>query len=175
MSGIAGAVRLDGAPAARELTQRLAEAVAHRGPDDSGTWSEGGVALAHALLRTTPTDVVQPFVDGTLTIVADARIDAPLPDPSDPAAIGAAYRRWGADCVHHLEGDFAFAIWDAQARTLFCARDALGVKPFVYAHLPGKLFAFGSETRVLLAIPEVPRDLDEQRIADFLAVHFDDR
>ncbi|HYC89058.1 MAG TPA: asparagine synthase-related protein [Thermoanaerobaculia bacterium] len=175
MSGIAGVVRLDGAVAAPETVRQLAGAVAHRGPDGSGAWSDGSVAFVHALLRTTPGDAVQPFVDGTLTVVADARIDTPVPTEGDAATIAAAYRQWGADCVHRLEGDFAFAVWDAPARTLFCARDALGVKPFVYAHLPGKLFAFGSEARALLALPEVPRDLDEQRVADFLAVHFDDR
>jgi asparagine synthase (glutamine-hydrolysing) len=177
MSGFAGVVRLDGAPASLHV-QALANATAHRGHDAHGDWTEGPVALVHALLRTTPEDTRQPFVDDDLVVVADARIDnrAELHarDESDAAVIAAAYRRWGVECARHLEGDFAFAIWDRRTRTLFCARDAFGVKPFVYAFVPGKVFAFGSETRAVLAVSDVPRALDEQRIADYLAVWFED-
>jgi asparagine synthase (glutamine-hydrolysing) len=110
------------------------------------------------------------LTQGDLTIVADARLD----DGSGVESILAAYRQWGAKCAWHLEGDFAFAIWDAREQTLLCARDPFGVKPFVYCLLPEKLFAFASQARTLLALDEVPRDVDEKRIADFLALYFDD-
>lgn len=184
MSGIGGVVRLDGAPASRGAIESLASAVAHRGPDGQGLWSDAHVALVHAMLHTTPEslDEPQPFVDGDLAIVADVRLDnraeliAQLaPERTgDAALIAASYRRWGAECVRHLEGDFAFAIWDARQRTLFCARDPFGVKPLVYAHLPGKLFAFGSVARVVLALEDVPREVDETRIAAFLSIEFGD-
>ncbi len=126
----------------------------------------------------------QPFVDGTLAIVADVRLDnrtelLALLDRrgqaiGDAALVLAAFRRWGEACLSRLEGDFAFAIWNEREQTLFCARDPFGVKPFVYALLPGKLLAFASEVRALLAFDEIPRDLDEKRIADFLAVYFDE-
>ena len=138
MSGIAGIVRLDGAPSD---PKRLAEAMAHRAPI--------------AVLRDSE------------DVVADARIENGL-------TILDAWRQWGEDCASHLEGDFAFAIMDARTRTLFCARDPFGVKPFVYAFLPGKLFAFASEARALLAVDEIPRDVDEQRIAEYLDLRFDD-
>lgn len=100
-------------------------------------------------------------------LAADARIDNGIP-------IAEAWERWGEECPSHLEGDFAFAIWDPRTRTLFCARDPFGVKPFVYAHLPGTLFAFASEPRALLANAEIPRDLDDERIAAYLDLRFDD-
>jgi asparagine synthase (glutamine-hydrolysing) len=169
MSGIAGVVRLDGAPADATL---LLHALAHRGPDGTSEWVSGAVALVHALLRTTPEDTGV-FVDGELVVTADARIDGA--SASHAAAIAAAWRTWGEDCAAHLDGDFAFALWDTRTRTLFCARDHFGVKPFVYALLPGKLFAFASDVRTLLALPEVPRTLDDRRIAAFLDVRFEDK
>jgi asparagine synthase (glutamine-hydrolysing) len=184
MSGIGGVVRLDGAPVSRGAIESLANAVAHRGRDGQGVWSDTHAALVHAMLHTTPESVTepQPFVEGELVITADVRLDdrarllaelAP-PKSGDAALIAAAYRRWGAGCVGHLEGDFAFAIWDAREQTLFCARDPFGVKSLVYAHVPGTLFAFGSVARVVLALEEVPRAVDETRIADYLAIHFAD-
>ncbi|HEX6099718.1 MAG TPA: asparagine synthase-related protein [Thermoanaerobaculia bacterium] len=140
MSGIAGVVRLDGAPAD---AGPLAAAMAHRAP----------IAVLHA--------------PGEDMLAVDARIDNGL-------SVRDAWQRWGEDCAPHLEGDFAFAVWDARTRTLFCARDPFGVKPFVYAFLPGKLFAFASEPRALLALDAVPRDVDEQRVADFLELRFED-
>ena len=216
MSGFAGVIRLDGQPLPDAA--RLRDAIAHRGGDGFGTWSDPSALFVHAMLRTTAELDPQPYVDGELAIVADLRLDnraelievlgmRPSPGPSlrsgppsprgrgplgespstsgrrwreapdegvpgDAALVVAAYRRWGVDSVRHLEGDFAFAIWDG--RTLFCARDPFGVKPFVYCLVPGRLFAFASAVRALLAVDGVPRQFDEQRIADFLAVHFDD-
>jgi asparagine synthase (glutamine-hydrolysing) len=186
VSGIAGIVRLDGAPVAPEAIERMAKAIAHRGPDGVRVRSNGETAFAHAALHTTmeSRDESQPLVEGDLTIVADARLDnrAELfalldirtASIGDAALILAAYRKWGSGCASRLEGDFAFAIRDHRDRTLFCARDPFGVKPFVYALVPGKLFACGSEARALLALDEIPNDVDEKRIADFLALYFDD-
>jgi asparagine synthase (glutamine-hydrolysing) len=185
MSGIAGIVRLDGAPASIRDVDALASAIAHRGGDGDGHWSNGGVALVHAMLHTTAESrrEPQPLVDAHLAIVADVRIDnrAELlsllrmsESAGDAAILLAAYRKWGHACVSRLEGDFAFAIWDERERTLFCARDPFGVKQLVYAWLPRRVFAFGTEVRALLAVDEIPDDLDEKRIADFLAVYFDD-
>ncbi|HVG24674.1 MAG TPA: asparagine synthase-related protein [Thermoanaerobaculia bacterium] len=169
MSGIAGVVRLDGAPAHAES---LARALAYRGPDATTEWTSGSVALVHALLRTTPEDAGV-YDDGDLVVVADARLDGVT--TTHPATIAAAWRARGEACVEHFDGEFAFAVWDTRTRTLFCARDHFGVKPFVYAHLPGRLFAFASDTRTLLALPEIPRTLDEQRIAAFLEFRFESR
>jgi asparagine synthase (glutamine-hydrolysing) len=78
-----------------------------------------------------------------------------------------AWERWGEACPARLLGDFAFALWDARRRILFCARDPTGVRPLYY-HLSPRLFAAASEVRALLALPDVPRRLDEVRIAGHL-------
>ncbi|MEA2338528.1 MAG: hypothetical protein QOE82_2535, partial [Thermoanaerobaculia bacterium] len=181
MSGFGGVIRLDERPLAEADARRMRDAIEHRGGDGSGSWSDSRATLLHAMLQTTPesVDEPQPHREGDLVITADLRIDnrAELGFDEaigDAALVLAAYRRWGSECVRHLEGDFAFAIWDSRERALFCARDPFGVKPFVYSHLPGKLFAFASEVRALLALEEMPRQVDEKRIADYLSIHFDD-
>jgi asparagine synthase (glutamine-hydrolysing) len=181
MSGFGGVIRLDERPLAEADARRMRDAIEHRGGDGSGSWSDSRATLLHAMLQTTPesVDEPQPHREGDLVITADLRIDnrAELGFDEaigDAALVLAAYRRWGNECVRHLEGDFAFAIWDSRERALFCARDPFGVKPFVYSHLPGKLFAFASEVRALLALEEMPRQVDEKRIADYLSIHFDD-
>jgi asparagine synthase (glutamine-hydrolysing) len=142
------------------------------------------------MLFTTPEsrNDAQPRVDaiGDLVVVADLRIDnrdelieaCGLPRDSrmggDTALVVAAYRRWGERCPEHLEGDFAFAIWDRRDRSLFCARDPFGVKPFAYAAIPGRCFAFGSEIRAAACVLDVPKILDEARIASYLLLRFDD-
>jgi asparagine synthase (glutamine-hydrolysing) len=173
MSGFAGVIRLDGRPADAADGARLRSAIAHRGGDANGAWSEGSALLVHAMLQTTPESRTepQPHVESDIVVAADIRLDS---SSGDAALVAAAYRRWGADCARHLDGDFAFALFDRATGSLLCARDAFGVKPLVYAHVPGKLFAFASEVRALLALAEVPRDVDEKRIADFLTIHFDD-
>lgn len=89
----------------------------------------------------------------------DARASAEI---SDSALILSAYARWGDRCAERLSGDFAFAIWDERRRTLFCARDHFGVKPFYYHRSP-RLFAFASEIKAILCLPDVPRRLNEIR------------
>ncbi len=86
----------------------------------------------------------------------------------DEILITQAYTAWGEGCVDQLEGEFAFAIWDDARKVLFCARDRFGVCPFVYAHTPER-FAFASEIKTLLSLPFVARDLDFQRVGQYLA------
>lgn len=90
----------------------------------------------------------------------------------DAEVILEAYRQWGTDCPSHLNGMFAFAIWDRNRKILFCARDRFGEKPFLYVHKPG-FFAFASEFRALLALEGVDASIDETRLARFIAVPAD--
>lgn len=109
-------------------------------------------------------------------IAADARLDdrAALArtlnlrevEP-DVVLIAAAYRRWGSECVAHLLGDFAFAAWEPERQKLFCARDHFGVKPFYYA-ASDERFAFASEARSLLVLPDVDGAIHRRAVADFL-------
>jgi asparagine synthase (glutamine-hydrolysing) len=191
MSGIVGLWRLDGQPVARAELMRMAESLAHRGPDGGGVWNDGAVGLAHRMLRTTPESFREwlPLANATgdLILTADARIDnreeliaelgladRPLDEISDSRLILGAYEKWGEGCPEKLLGDFAFAIWDGRCRRLFCARDHVGVKPFYY-YRSARVFAFASEIKALLSLGAVPRQLNEVRVADHLVGNFADR
>lgn len=184
MSGIAGIVNLDGAPVDRALLERMTRFMAYRGPDGQEVWQQGPVGFGHALLRATDESATewQPCsLDGQNWITADARIDARpelirelQPHGRHCAAAAAdcelilhAYAVWGEECVQHLLGDFAFAIWDGRARRLFCARDHFGIKPFCYAQASGSL-VFSNTLDAIRLHPLVPGDLNDQAIADFL-------
>jgi asparagine synthase (glutamine-hydrolysing) len=181
MSGFIGLAN-PGAEVAGGVIASLTRALAFRGPDAHGWKTPRGAALGHALLRTGRNCDAQPLsLDGNTWIVADARIDAQrqLRDAlehagqrveahaSDAALILAAFAVWGDDCVEHLLGDFAFAIWDERRQRLFCARDHFGVKPFFHARV-GREFLFGNTLSCLRRHPGVGGDLDDLAIADFL-------
>lgn len=192
MSGIVGIVSLNHhAVSATDLTCML-EVLAHRGPDGCQNWVRGEVGLGHRMLWTTPESLLEtlPLVSpaGDLVLTADARIDnrealfeelefgdRPLEKISDSEFILAAYQKWGIDCPQHLLGAFAFALWDASQQWLFCARDHLGVKPFYYYHQVHQAFVFASEIKALLALPQVPRTLNEVRLGDYIALMMNDK
>lgn len=185
MSGICGIVHDDASLRVDDATiDAMARAMESRGPDGSSAWTGGRVALAHAMLRTTFEAAAesQPLtLDQRTWLAADARIDAReqlraelsaagLACPAgatDPELILRAYRAWGEDCVHHLLGDFAFAIWDAPRQTLFCARDHFGVKPFFHA-CAARAFVFSNTLQSIRSHPGVAAELDDIAIADFL-------
>ena len=189
MSGIAGFYHLDGCPADPGLLRSMLNAIAHRGPDGVRDWIGGSVAFGHLQLRTTPESVheKQPLtnLDASFCLTMDGRIDnrlelkrllasKGLPPRADTDAelVLRAYECWGKDCPNRLLGDFAFAIWDAGKRQLFCARDPVGVRPFYY-HRSASLFAFSSEIRAVLALAAVPRRLNESRLVDYLVDELD--
>ncbi len=140
---------------------------------------DGAVGFGHAMLRATPESQLeqQPLMDrhAGLVLTADARLDnrgdlmATLGCKSggeitDSALILKAHAKWGTRCPEYLVGAFAFAIWDAQQAMVFGARDHMGIKPFIYYVRSGRTFAFGSEIKALLAVPDVPRRLNELRV-----------
>jgi asparagine synthase (glutamine-hydrolysing) len=184
LSGIVGIFHRGGAPVERTCLQGFTDFLAFRGPDYREIWSEGPIGLGHAMLRTTheSADERQPAsLDGRFSITANARLDSReelvaklesagrqvRPSLPDSMLILLAYAVWGGECVDHLRGDFAFAIWDAQTRTLFCARDHFGIKPFYYAEL-GELFLFSNTLNCVRLHPDVSDELNEAAIADFL-------
>lgn len=189
MSAICGIFHIDGRPVMQDRISRMSAALAHRGPDGAGTWTNDVAGLAHRMLRTTPESLaeVQPVTHAAaaLTLVADARLDnreellstlrLSSPSTSDSEIILSSYLRWGDRCVERLIGDFAFAVWDARAQTLFCARDPMGVKPIYYVHAPRRFMAFASEAKALLELPEVDSSLDADQIALFLGWHHEER
>jgi asparagine synthase (glutamine-hydrolysing) len=161
----------------------MSDILAHRGPDDKGTWVDGNVGLGHRMLWTTPESLHEhlPLNEKTsgLAITADARIDnreelyalleigKPLLEISDSELILAAYAKWGEQCPGKLVGDFAFAIWDGRNQKLFCARDCFGVKSFYY-HLSDEKLAFATEIKGVLTLTTLPRRLNELKVADYL-------
>lgn len=184
MCGIVGIL---GSRATRDTVQRMADAVKHRGPDGEGLWTAPGVALAHRRLSIIDlsTTGAQPMTshDGRYQIVYNGEIfnyqelARKLPGTtwrgsSDTEILLEAYRVWGPRCLDELVGMFAFAIWDTEARTLFCARDRLGIKPLYYAPL-GDGWAFASEIGALLAAG-VPARANDAVIFDFLGRDFYD-
>jgi asparagine synthase (glutamine-hydrolysing) len=191
MSAIAGIYRPNGPPVDHANLVQMIEALAHRGPDRAGVWSEGPVGLGHGMLWTTPESLHEdlPAVNrlADLALTADARIDnrdelittlgladRPRGEFTDSELILAAYEKWGEHCPEKLLGDFAFAIWDGRKQVLFCARDHFGVKPFYYYH-SDQLFVCASEIKALLSLPEVPCHLNETRVADYLETLFEDK
>ena len=184
MSGICGIIQLDGAPLDRSRLELMTSFMAFRGPDAQDNWVDGSVGFGHTLLCTTFESELehQPrSLDGRVWITADARIDGreelksklraghrlDLAKATDVDLILHAYQLWGADCVEHLIGDFAFAIWDGRRRQLFCARDHFGVKPFFYA-LVGQQLIFSNTLNCVRQHPAVSSTLNDLAIADFL-------
>ncbi|MDZ4701162.1 MAG: lasso peptide isopeptide bond-forming cyclase [Rhodothermales bacterium] len=182
MSGIIGLHRLDGRPVHRDELDAMLTPLAHRGPDGRSVWHHDVAGLGHLALHTTPEAVHETYplqnAAGVLHLVADARIDnraemiAQLEltgrPVTDAAIVLAAYERWGDRCPERLIGAYAFVIWDSRRRRLYAARDHYGLKPLFYSFIPGRLFAFGSEAKALLALHEVPCELDEVAVAAHL-------
>jgi len=184
MSGICGVLHGDGRPATGEELSAMLAQLAARGPDDSAVWQEGPLALGHTLLATTSEAMVErmPHRHGQsgCVITGDIRIDnrgallAALDLDTAGRAIGDgevvlhAYLKWGPDCLDHLLGDYALAIWDPSRQRLLCARDQAGMRQLIYHHAPGRLFAFATDAAALVAHPQVPDTINEGRIADFL-------
>lgn len=193
MCGIAGiaapGTAAENPGALQDAAARMANALAHRGPDAQGIWQGGPVVLAHRRLGIIDPDPAsnQPFrsADGRFTLAYNGEIynfrelrnqlaDHAFRTKSDTEVLLAAWEHWGEGCLHRLEGMFAFAVWDHQQQVLTLVRDRFGVKPVYYHLAPGGKLVFASELRAVLASGTVPRLLDEAALFDHLrhgAVH----
>jgi len=166
------------------LLGRMCDAISHRGPDDDGFYFSGPAGLG--MRRLSIIDVKgghQPIhnQDRTAWIVFNGEIynyrelreqleqlGHTFYTNSDTEAIVHAYDQYGADCPKHLRGMFAFAIWDERTQELFIARDRVGKKPLLYAHVNGR-FVFGSEFSALLQHPSISKDVDTEAIHHYLS------
>ncbi len=184
MSSICGLYRPDGPAVETAEIEAMVKALDYWSADARGTWTSGRAGLGHLLLSTTArsrrASLPTSDEEAGITITGDCRLDnrtdlagrlgvgpGELGTLSDERLVLRAYRQWGEQCVAHVLGDFAFAIWDGPHRQLFCARDPFGVKPFYY-YARGGLFAFATEMKGLLALPAVDRTVDETWIGDYL-------
>jgi len=187
MCGLTG-IYHPNAPIDRALLARMNDAIAHRGPDGDGFHIESGVGLGHR--RLSIVDVAggaQPMwnEDESVVIVFNGEIyNFPVLRPelegmghvfrnhSDTEAVIHAWESWGPECLQHLNGMFAFALWDRRQGVLFLARDRLGKKPLHYAHTPAGALVFGSELAALLAVPSLDRTIDPTAVDDFFALGY---
>ena len=188
MCGIAGYTYHDtGRSADRQVLAAMNAAITHRGPDSDGFHFDGPTGIA--MRRLAIIDVAsgrQPISneDGSIWIVFNGEIyNHPalraelkkrghiFKTHSDTECIVHAYEEYGDDCVRHLRGMFAFAIWDAPKRRLFIARDRLGKKPLYYAEHDGALL-FGSELKCLLKYPGFPREMNPEAVHHYLTLQY---
>ena len=167
------------------MIARMADSLHHRGPDAQGQRLSPHAALAHRrLIVIDPETGGQPMVyqegDRTYAITYNGEIynfrelrrelegyGHTFRTRSDTEVLLHAYIEWGEACVEHLNGIFAFGLWDEQKHQLLLARDHLGVKPLFYAQR-GSTILFGSELKVLLAHPLVKAEVDADGLAEIL-------
>lgn len=185
MCGIVGFVGKYSDRSDASILERMNAAIIHRGPDDEGFYVNEGVALG--MRRLSIIDLAsgqQPIhnADKTKWIVfngeiynyQDLRKDLEkrghrFYTNSDTEAIVHLYDDYGADCLEHLRGMFAFAIWDTSNKSLFLARDRVGKKPILYSHQDNGDLIFGSEFQALLQHPDISREVDLEAIDSYMS------
>lgn len=184
MCGIAGFVSYTSPPDADSVLVRMTDSLRHRGPDDSAVYSDTMAFLGHR--RLSIIDLAagrQPMSNeqGDIWVTYNGEVFNHLElrreleraghtykTHCDTETILHAYEEFGPDCARRLRGMFAFALWDRQSRTLFCARDRMGIKPFYY-FWDGRVFAFASEIKALLQHPAISAALNERLLPEYLA------
>ena len=170
----------------RESLPEATSSLIHRGPDDTGLFfdEEAGVGLGHRRLSVIDLSAAgrQPMAsdDGTVHIVYNGEIynfqeirrtlkevGHRFRTETDTEVILKAYVEWGIDCLTRFVGMFALALWDRRSRTLFLARDRIGIKPLYYHYAESK-FLFASELKALMAFKGFPKDIGPDAIPLFL-------
>ena len=187
MCGIAGIAALDGRPVNAGPLDAMLDLLRHRGPNDSGTFVAGGVALGNRRLSIIDVEGGHQPMRGareSTVIVTNGEIynyvelareleaaGHSFKTKSDTEVAAHAYDRWGLDFLDRLDGMFALALWDGNARRLVLARDRLGEKPLYHAVADG-LLIFASELSALRAHPAAPQELDPKALSTYLALEY---
>jgi asparagine synthase (glutamine-hydrolysing) len=163
MRSFVGILSGDETPPDAQLLRHLATKLRLPASSEPALALDDGCGLATVTHReNTATPVAR---SGSVSLAGDLRIDGA---GDDDQRVLDAWERWRERCVEHLQGDYAFAIWDAAAGELFCARDRFGVRPLYYARIDTGL-VFSDSLEAVLAHPGVPfEDLDEGAVADYL-------
>jgi len=187
MCGICGELRLDQSSPQRQHLVAMLATLERRGPDNEGQFIDGAVALGHRRLSIIDLSEKsnQPMQDqqGDLVLVFNGTIynypalrkqlqgmGHAFISQGDTEVILKAYRQWGQDCVKHLQGMFAFSIWDKRTQSLFLARDRLGIKPLYYSET-NQHFRFASNTQALLAAGDVNKAIDPVALHHQFTLH----
>ena len=187
MCGILGKINYaSGKPVSEAELKRPLFEMLHRGPDDEGVLTDRNCGLAMRRLKIIDLEGGhQPVYneDRSVAVVLNGEIynyrelrkelegSHKFSTNSDTEVLAHLYEEYGERCLDKLNGMFAFAIWDARRGELFIARDRAGVKPLFYADLGGSLY-FASEIKSLLAFNGMPRDLDQQALANYLSFYY---
>ncbi len=167
----------------RDLLSRMNETQFHRGPDEGGLHIEAGLGLGHRRLSIIDLSSGQQPMhskDGNVVLTYNGEVynfpelrkelealGYTFKTHCDTEVIVYAWQAWGEDCVLHLRGMFAFAIWDRDKQTLFLARDRLGIKPLYYSQTRSGHFIFSSELKALKEHPDLPREMDPAAIEEY--------
>jgi asparagine synthase (glutamine-hydrolysing) len=188
MCGICGILNFDkNLTIDEQLLLSMRDLMVHRGPDDAGIYLNGNIGMAHRRLSIIDrSGGAQPMTgsEGSTSIVYNGEIYNYLElkqrlskegihfdTNSDTEVILKAYEKYGHDCLRHLRGMFAFAIWDGKRNELFAARDRLGIKPFYYTVLK-EAFIFASEIKALLIHPEVESQIEPRALYNYLNLRY---
>jgi len=181
--GIAGYINLDGAPVSPVILQQMTDAIAHRGPDGEGQWTEDNIALGHrrlAIIDLSPAGH-QPMVsadhryvlsyNGEIYNFRELRMELEAEgywfrSRTDSEVVLNALAAWGLNAIDRFNGMFAFSFWDRKERKLLLARDRYGIKPLYY-YKRGNTFAFASEQKSILAMPSIERKINKSALMEY--------
>ena len=183
MCGINGIFNVDGAEVSPVSLRQMTDAIAHRGPDGEGFYTDAFVGLGHrrlAIIDLSPAGH-QPMVsadqqvaltyNGEIYNFRELRAELEglgqrFRSRTDSEVVLNAWHQWGASCVERFNGMFAFAVWDRRDQSLYLVRDRYGIKPLYYASW-GSTFLFGSEQKAILAHPQSRRVLDRRALVEY--------
>ncbi|MEK7448148.1 MAG: asparagine synthase (glutamine-hydrolyzing) [Planctomycetota bacterium] len=183
MCGIAGIFNLNGEPVSPDLLRKMTDAIAHRGPDGEGFYTDNFIGLGHrrlAIIDLSPAGkqpMISPDKQFAITYNGEVynfrELRAELEtlghrfrSKTDSEVVLNSYIQWGPECVSRFNGMFAFAIWDKARQELFLARDRYGIKPLYYI-LQGNVFIFASEQKAILTHPAVKREIDLEALLEY--------
>lgn len=183
MCGIVGIFNLNGEPVSQVILRKMADSIAHRGPDGEGFYIDSFIGLGHrrlAIIDLSPAGH-QPMAteDGNCIIAYNGEVynfqemriqleslGHKFKSKTDTEVILRAYVHWGAECLNHFNGMFVFAIWDRTKQELFLARDRYGIKPLYYC-IVGSAFIFASEQKAIIEHPVVRREIDLEGLIEY--------
>jgi asparagine synthase (glutamine-hydrolysing) len=188
MCGIAGILSADPVKITHERLKKMTDALAHRGPDGEGHWLDGsaGIGLGHrrlSIIDLTAAGSQPMFCLNRYTVIHNGELynhpelrrelqsrGYSFRSRTDTELIPAAYDLYGADCLQHFEGMFAFALWDGLEKTLFLARDRFGEKP-LFLHQHDTEFLFASEMKALWAAG-APKEYNPTMLFNFISIGY---
>lgn len=177
MSAIFGIINKNGQPVSKATVGKICDAMRHRAIDGQQTWLDNNILIGQCTLQLCKATerCTMPLMSDHLVMVADVQIDnrsyllqhtSAHADVSDEMLLLLAFRKWGNDCVKHLEGEFAFCIWNGLTHQLLIATDQLGYRALYYHDSP-EMFIFSSEQKGVLAVKPGPHIFNETSVIEY--------